>query len=185
MSSFYRRAVLLVCIMVTGLAAAEKLVTRQVPLADRGSLQLAMPASWKQDVRQPANGLPPTIVLTPASGKAFHVQITPLYSARAGTPVQSITELRANVDAAAQQVLSQSLEKKVTLKHLKGPAAEGYYFQVTDKAPKPDEYKYMTQGMIRVDQVVPTFTILSNDGAADSVNSALSMLQTARFIPRR
>ena len=63
---------------------------------------------------------------------------------------------------------------------LQGTAGKGFYFCATDRAPKPGEYKYLTQGTIRVGELLVTFTILTNDGQAGVVSGAMMMLKTAR-----
>ena len=72
----------------------------------------------------------------------------------------------------------------ILIKELKGPSAIGYYFSVTERSPKPGEYKYMTQGMLRVGELVPTFTILTNDGAESVVADSLAMLQGAIHVDK-
>ena len=55
-------------------------------------------------------------------------------------------------------------------------------FFSTDRAPKPDEYKYMTQGMILVGDIALTFTILTNDGQEIVITNALSMLKSSTHV---
>jgi hypothetical protein len=50
---------------------------------------------------------------------------------------------------------------------------------VTDKAPNPGEYKYLTQGMLRVSELVVSFSILTNDGQEQVREDALALLKSA------
>jgi hypothetical protein len=59
----------------------------------------------------------------------------------------------------------------------------GFYFSATDRAPKPDEYKFLTQGVVRVGELSVTFTILTNDGQDAVVKQALDALKSATQEP--
>jgi predicted secreted Zn-dependent protease len=87
--------------------------------------------------------------------------------------------LREQTDAAAAKAQSQAVEEKLTLKEISGTDGRGYYFTATDRAPKPGEYKYILQGMLRLGNIVLAFTVLSNDGQANVVADAMQLLITA------
>ena len=87
--------------------------------------------------------------------------------------------MRAEVQQTAQQAQSQAVEAHIEVKELMGTSAKGYYFFATDRAPKPGEYKYMTQGILPVGELVVTFTVLTNDGQMPVVEAALEMLRRA------
>jgi hypothetical protein len=53
------------------------------------------------------------------------------------------------------------------------------YFSATDRAPKPGEYKFMTQGMLQVGELSVTFTILTNEGQELVIKQALDALKGA------
>ena len=83
---------------------------------------------------------------------------------------------------AAKFIKSQAVEETLKIVELKGSSGRGYYFSATDKAPKPGEYKFMTQGILLVGELTVTFTILTNDNQKDTVNDALTMLRTATHL---
>ena len=160
-------------------ALAEETGVRQFPLPGHGSLQLDVPASWKDDVEQPPNQLPPTIRFEPKSGTPFEVVITPSWPPKKDTSPPSAEEMKRQVRLAAERVRPEAVEETIDLLELKGASGPGYYFSVTDRAPKPDEYRFMTEGVIRVGDLMVTFTILSNDGQSHIVSDALAMLKGA------
>lgn len=88
-------------------------------------------------------------------------------------------EMKSSVERAADGASQQAVEKTIPIRELKGSSGKGYYFSATDKAPKPDEFKYLTQGMLGVGDLAVTFTILTNDGQDAVVKEALSMLSSA------
>lgn len=170
------RTELLSALALFGVAAALGATDRTVPLPDHGTVTLAAPDAWKMEVSQPPDRLPPTIRFTQGTGPAFEVLITPIWFARGAT---KSFDLRDQVAKAAKNAETQSVEPSIVVKDFSGASEPGYYFSATDRAPKPGEYKYMTQGMIRAGGVVLTFTVLTNDGQAEVVKAALEMLRTA------
>ncbi len=163
----------------TAQAFAEGAASRDYALGQHGSLQLYVPASWKDSVTQPPNGLPPTIAFVPESGAAFRVLLTPIWSDRSGALLPVAAEIRKKVEQAAAQAKPQALEPDIVVQEMKGTTGLGYHYAVTDRAPKPGEFKRMKQGMLRVGDLLVSFTILSQD-AADPVNAeAAAMLEGA------
>ena len=169
---------LLLCFCASQVIAEETSV-RRYQLPDHGSIQLNVPTSWKDELRQPPNRLPPTIVFKPSSGPAFGVLMTPIWPAKEGIPSASAEAIRQQVQQAAEHARSQAVEKTLEVLELKGLSGLGYYFSATDRAPKPGEYKYMTQGILKVSGLTVTFTILTNEGQDQVVQEALAMMKTA------
>ncbi len=156
--------------------AAPHAETFQVP--KRGELQLSVPEGWVSELTQPPGEVPPTISLKPKVGQPFEVMITPYW--RKGDDVTVYeSALREQTESAAAQAQSQAVEKTLTLKDLTGTGGHGYYFTATDRAPKPGEYKYMAQGMLKLGNLGLAFTVLANDGQADVLAEALRLLSTA------
>jgi hypothetical protein len=83
------------------------------------------------------------------------------------------------VVSAAKSAEQQSVEGSLPLQSLVGASGRGYYFRATDRAPKPGEWKYLTQGMIRTGEIALTFTILTNDGQAAIEKAAVDMIRVA------
>lgn len=169
-------ALLLLC-MAASVSGADG---RRYPLADRGAIVLAVPDGWREEVRRPRPDLPPTIVYFSSPLEAFRVLITPLWPKNPDAPKPPVDAVRESVRQAADSVKSQAVETSIKIEELKGSQAHGFYFSVTDRAPKPGEYKYMTQGVMGLADLRVTFTILTNDGGESAVLKALDMLQGAR-----
>lgn len=157
-----------------GPAASPSVRSYAVP--GDGALVLAVPRHWQQSVRQGSGGRPPTITLLPAAGDEFRVLISPWRPPAKTAP----DKLREIVERQGQGALVQAVEKTLVLEDLKGPEALGYFYSLTDKAPKPGEYEYLTQGMATVGELVLTFTILTRSRQAPERGAALEMLKTAR-----
>ena len=165
-------------LLAATLAAAEPTTVRTFAVADHGSLQLSAPKSWPVEMRPAAGSALPTIAFGPGEGATYRVLITPLSMARKAEPVPA-PAVKQMVERAAQDAAAQSVEASLTVKELKSGAHVGYYFSATDRAPNPDEYKYMTQGMFGLGEILLSFTILTNDGHGTVVPAALNMIKTA------
>ena len=152
---------------------------RRYTLPDHGQFVIQVPRDWHDELRQPPNRLPPTIVFGPASGKPFQILMTTLWPATKGRPPQSRAQLHASVERAAQAVKGQAVERELQVVEFQGRSGPGFYFSATDPAPKPGEYRFMTQGILQVGGLSVTFTILTNEGQAGVVKQALAALQGA------
>jgi hypothetical protein len=66
-----------------------------------------------------------------------------------------------------------------------GPHVHGFYIFATDRAPKPTEWKYLTQGMINIDGAPFAFSILTNDGQESVLKAAMDLIRDASYHPRK
>jgi hypothetical protein len=170
-----RRALLLLAIVpLAAIAAASRIA---LPSGDE--LWLEIPSTWNQKFEAPDSKTPPSVVLQQRQGATFNIFITPL----TGTPIAAAladpNRLRAVVTSASRDALAQSVEMNIQVHELTGTDVHGFYFSATDKAPKPDEWKYLTQGMITINSTPFAFTILTNDGQESIVKTALELIRTA------
>jgi len=178
--SIKKYVVALFILFASTIVIAEERTTRSYQLHDHGFIQFLVPISWREEVHQSSERLPPKIVFTPKSGSSFQILLT-IFSAQQGMAELTPSGVKKHVERAADGFKSQSIEKTIAINELKGPSAIGFYFSVTDKSPKPGEYKYMTQGIARIGELTPTFTILSNEGAENAVADSLTMLENAVY----
>jgi hypothetical protein len=84
------------------------------------------------------------------------------------------------VEAGANAAKSQAVEQSLPIQSVGTAEVQGHYFSATDRAPKPGEFKYMTQGAMSVSGLPVAFTILSNGNPKAAVEPALRMLAAAR-----
>ena len=148
---------------------------KRYELPNHGVLLLNVPDKWVDQVRRPPADLPPTIRFTQQTGEQFEILFTPLWK-MPGAQVDFGTArgIKNLVEGAAMEVASQAVEKNIIVKELSGSNI-GYYFSATDKAPKPGEYKYMSQGAVGINEIMATFTILTNSPEAEVVDQAITM----------
>jgi hypothetical protein len=147
-------------------------------LPDNSKLELAIPAGWKDELKEKS------IALSPREGAPFQVVLTPVARQKPGASADTAIQMRHNVQQAADKVKPSALEQYLPVEELTGAPAAGYYFSATDREPKPGEFKYLTQGMLLVGDVVVAFSILTNDAQEKAKDQALAMLKSASHIAR-
>jgi uncharacterized DUF497 family protein len=167
----------LIASIVSG--AGQKAI-RKYPIPEHGTLELNVPTSWKGEVHKPRENMPPTIIFNPAKGNDFQVMITVLWGKTGEQDFNRQDKVRILVEKDSQKLLSNIVETKIVLTEIKGVSNTGYYFSVTDKAPNPGEYRYMTRGGIAVGNLLLNATILYRVKDSGSVKDALSMLREAK-----
>jgi hypothetical protein len=138
-----------------------------------------MPEGWVGEMKQPESQLPPTITMTPRSGAKFVITMTVAWPMTSARKMLDQDTIRSAVAGAAKSAEPESVEGVLPLQEIKGVDGRGFYFTATDRAPKPGEAKYLTQGIIRVGEISLAFTVLTNDGQEAVVRAALEMLRTA------
>ena len=159
-----------------GVAAAAP---QSFVLPGHGTLLLNVPEGWASSLEQPKGGLPPTIGLREQSGASFVVRMTAIWSMAPNSAVPADATISSMVKSAAKDAESQSVERSLVVQSLVGGSGRGYYFRATDRAPKPGEWKYLTQGIIRTGGIALAFTILTNDGQAAIEKAALELIRLA------
>lgn len=158
--------------------AEQRAEQRHYPLADQGFLRIRVPLEWKEESQQATGVIPPTIVFKPTQGDPFEILITPgLLKKDVAQPKPEA--VREQVQATLDRLRPEIAEKDAKVSEIKGESAQGYYFSVTDKSPKPGEYKFLSQGILTVGEVTVTFTILTNDNQEKITKAALDMLKSA------
>ena len=172
MTSFLQVGVLVASMSQTAAGA-----TRNYPVAAHGELQLNLEKEW-QDVLKPSPmNLTPTVEISPLSGEDFRFMLTVLVPSK--KELFEGAALKSAVERMSEPSVAQSIEKRAEVKRINGDRNEGYYFSLTDPASAPGEYKCMTQGLIRVGDLLISFTILSNDATQKVREAALEILRSA------
>ena len=124
--------------------------------------------------------MPPTIIFDPAKGNDFQVMIVVLWGKPGDQDFNSQEKVRTVVGKYGKEVLPNASETKITLQEIKGATSTGYYFSITDKAPNPGEYRYMTRGSLGVGNLLFNFTILHRVKESQAVRDAFSLLREAK-----
>jgi len=176
MLSYLGWVVLSIVTAATAIAAdGEK---KAFPLPDNSKLELTIPPGWKDELREK------TIALSPREGAPFQVVLAPVARQRPGASADTAIKMRHSVQQGADKIKPSAVEQYLPVEELGGAPGPGFYFSATDREPKPGAFKYLTQGMLLVGDVILSFSILTNDGQEKAKEEALAMLKRASHLGR-
>ncbi len=153
---------------------------REFPIPGQGILELTLPASWHDEIYRTKEDQPPSIILKPKSGDNFYCWITILWPKNGEPGFNHPDRIKAFVKQEGEMFLNQAVENQILLHELQGSYSIGYFFTLTDKAPKRGEFKYMTRGGIGVGNLLLRFTILYHKKDSPSLKDVLLTLQEVR-----
>lgn len=176
--------VILICLsLILSSFAAEKIESSyqhcSIAIPQHGKLLLTVPSTWKQSDDEPV-GIFPTFSFSPDKGDAFAVLITPLWSPENDPTFNTTEKVRTLIDNDLRSMLPRAVEKQANVQELNGVYGKGYYFLLTDKAPKPGEYPYAVRAYIGVGDLLLSVTILSRSQNSEGIISTIRALQEAR-----
>ena len=162
--------------------SAQTKTEKRYPVGER-TLVVSVPAGWVDEVKEVRPGTS-TISWSTGPGKPVQVLVTP-YTPGPGLPPLTKELVRENTSRDIEGIKAQAVEKEIPIVEFKGKGGLGYYFEATDKAPKPGEFKYLRQGTLMVgDNRLLVFTILTNSRQEPVIRDAMQMLQGAVVAPR-
>jgi hypothetical protein len=156
--------------------------TQDFQIPGHGTLRLAVPDGWKvnsRPLREPASV---TLHLSPNSGDRFDIQISAVWLSADQLAKTSGQSLRENMQRAANDLLSHSVEKVATIQEIRGAESIVDSFALTDRDPGPGEYKYLTQGTFLAGEALSAFTILYRAPQTPEVAEAIRMFREAMYI---
>jgi len=148
---------------------------------DHGKLSLSVPATFGISTQTLAE--PPSVILQirPATGNAFAAKITVVWLDSSNPNRATPGAIRTITQNAGMARLDTAVEKTITIQDMNGPQTVAAYFVLTDRNPKPGEFKYLTQGTYSAGELMGAFMILSNDPNAPEVSQTLRMLKAATY----
>jgi len=90
-----------------------------------------------------------------------------------------LSEVKGDLKQMGNKLLKNAVEKDLMLREFNRGQVKGYYFTLTDKAPKPGEFEYMTEGAVISGRIFIIFTALSK-GKRDPSEEALAMIASIK-----
>jgi hypothetical protein len=165
-------------------AAVE--VERTFVIPGRGTLLMTVPASWGFRTSKPAPATPRNVAfMEPAGDHQLMLTLVP----NAEDELKGRTT-RAVVDNIRNAAKLRAVEADPPLLPIKGTDGEGLYFLVTDKElvgkpDRPNEWKYLRVGALRIDQALLFFSVFSNAKESSVVDGALRAISEARLLPSK
>ena len=139
------------------------------------------------DMSATAEGPPSAQVATTRfrRGDALVILITALVDPPNPKPEDIAPErIHAILQDASAFDAAQAVEEKLVVKDFHKGKIYGSWFSATDRAPPPGEYRYMSQGLARLDGLILNFRVLSHEDPEGSRELLLRMVESARLIAR-
>jgi hypothetical protein len=182
--------------MTLGVAAAEPTVapkteSRQVTVAEEGSLAYNAPGEWVYSAPKLPNGkFPPTFKLSPKDQSAsllvtvfwdgFGNRATPMTDAE----LQNVLKV-----SSERQYVPTSVEKKLEILKFTQPGVHGWYAQFTDaslvgKNPPPGDFKVVTSGIFRAGNLWGNFTLLTNAKDDAGFKTGLKVIESFKKLEK-
>jgi hypothetical protein len=175
-------ALFMLSLLLSPASMAANLSVHRFELPAHGTLVVLAPLSWRSELEQAPEQLPPTVHFIPKDSSS-ELRITPAWAIGGQAPPLDPENIRKDVQAAADSAAPNAVEKQIEVKSITGRSGVGYYFFATDRAPKPGGYKYLLQGILPVDGLALTFTLLSNDESSAAMDATLVLLKHAVVSP--
>lgn len=152
-----------------------------------GRLLVEIPPGWTATAGEPEPPLPATLRLEPPTGRQV-LLLTPTWDPNQPPDAPASPDTaRLLVELARRKAAESSLEQPLVLRDLDG--ARGWWFAATDReltaggrAPEPDEYRCLVQGVVVTGGLTLSFTLL-DDGDGPHRAQALEVVRRARHQP--
>ena len=147
-----------------------------INLVNHGTLTFTLPENWILNVKEKGGWLPPSLEIKPVSGNDFLILISPLW-VKNTTGSFTLPEMKKLADSSAKSLAATSEEGTYNLTRLDGQHLQGYYYQLTDKTPRPDEWKNLLQGMLFHGNIYFFFSIFTHSKDAPEVTQGLTLMK--------
>jgi hypothetical protein len=141
-----------------------------------GAITISVPKDWALTERTHIQYGTTFYRLTPpANDFDLEILFNDLPNMKMGALVDK--DLEIYIESNLGELASQSTEGKVKAIRF-GKARDAVYARLTDKAPKPGEYRYITQGVRLLGNNVVLFTFMSNDRQGDQLKHVLKIVDS-------
>lgn len=154
-------------------------------ITNQMALRLDMPPGWSDEIKPGSGETPPEIGMIPMPEGVSKVLISVLSFKQDMPDSERLTGIRRTVEDQGNEALPQAVERTFDIRQFKGKSSLGYLFTLTDKSPKPNEFKYLTQGGYGVGRLILLFTILSNEKDSEVSKLVLEMVGNAQAVADR
>lgn len=160
--------------------ASDALQERTLPIPGRGVLVLSVPSSWSQQIGQPPEEIAPTIRFSNPAGRKFEIVLTAFWSPKDDSSFNSSANVRSIVEDTLDDLRPRLDQKKIPIRELRGGSETGYFISAPVKTTAPSDFKFLTQGAVAVEDLLVTFTVLTNEKSSPTINHAFDMLRNAK-----
>jgi hypothetical protein len=174
--------------VLTGARASGtgQMTTNSVSLGMPGTLEMLTPSGWT--LQRTNLNLPnkPVSVELHAPEEASIIRLAIYWDGMNGLAAPTDPKMDMIVSNNATQYAPISVEKKIDLERLKGPAVTGSFARFTDAGWTPvvkSEYPNLATGMFRCANIWGTFDIVTGDKDGPRFNQAIDVVKSFRRTP--
>ena len=172
-------AVATLILVFTGAYAAEGDVERTIKNENIGTVRLTAPKDWEPIERHHIRFGTTFYRLVPPK-KTFDLEL--LFNDLAHMRMDALVnkDLEIYIESNMSHAGPQSVEDKPKAVRF-GKDKDGVYARLTDKAPKPGEWLYFTQGVRLLGKNVVLFTLMSNDKNGGDLKRVLQIVESVQI----
>lgn len=156
---------------------------RMVP---QKTIKMEVPKCWEKKVMPPKNsddeqyGI---IVFKDQCNNDNPPNILRIQVTNLSEDLSNADSLRHFIKKTGQLLLPRAVETKVTVNSFSSQDVKGFYYTLTDRAVKPGEYLYITQGGINLDNdLLLFFTFLYNKDDKVTMHDLISALKSIQLV---
>lgn len=153
----------------------------RIGLPKKEALRLKVPEGWEERIARRTPDAQPIIVITPAKGRDFRIVLTPVWPQRPEEKLPDAATIKAMMESGAAAARAEAADADMPLREVKGSQAQGSYFSATARDPKPEDFRNITQGLVRLGDIVVGFRVHSNGERATVLEPALKMIRSMRY----
>jgi hypothetical protein len=166
-------------IIVPIVHAADDSVSRSVKNENIGMVHLVAPKDWEPIERHHINFGTTFYRLVPPR-RTFDLEL--LFNDLATMRMNALVDrdLEIYIESNMARAAPQSVEGRPKAVRF-GAKKDGVYARLTDRAPKPGEWLFFTQGVRLLGRDVVLFTLFSNDKDASDLQKALEVVESVRI----
>jgi ankyrin repeat protein len=155
--------------------------TRRYTLPNAGGLELSVPASWRQELLRPRDGMI-TVWFKPPAGDDFSLLVTLVTDTNCLSCLfgfDTVRNVRELVEQTGAGMVPAAAEKSVSLEPFDNSRERGYYVSLTDRTPSPAVYERVTHGAIAMGESLLSFTLLTHAKNDALLREVLDLVRNA------
>ncbi len=178
---------LLYCTLIfyNNLSAQEKFKEKTYSVDKYTGIKFQIPDNWKEKVDKKELFYPFTVTFNDPGEKSSKLIISLIPLNESQMDMIEPEKLKASLISRGSDLLRSAVEDSLKLENFSGKNSAGFFYFLTDRAPKPGEYKFVYQGSIGIGNLLSTFTLLTNNRDSDFIDQSFHLLSTGEYIQKK
>ncbi len=175
-------SIILIIVCASLLFAQAKKSDCLIPIPSCGKLQLSLPQEWNASINEEKHEEIPTFSISIGKDNEILALVSPLSPCGSGEKYDNIDKM---LEEESKMLLPNAVESNVSISKIPSNKNHSiYYFSLTDKAPEPGDFKYLTRIIGLIDNALINITILKHKKDDSRTNTFLSALSKADLVEK-